>query len=61
MLLNLSFIMGKTEPLGIEFKNSLDTYSGQRMWLEVMEGKERIRKTEYTNKCGVTVGCVMRE
>ena len=30
------------------------------MWLEVMEGKERMRKTEYTSEFGVTVGCVMR-
>ena len=30
------------------------------MWLEMMEGKERMRKTEYASEFGVTVGCVMR-
>ena len=29
-------------------------------WLEVMEGKEKMRKTEYTSEFGVNVGCVMR-
>ena len=52
--------MQKPEPLGTEFKNLVDAYSGQMMWLEVMEGKERMRKIEYTSEFGVTVGCVMR-
>ena len=52
--------MQKPEPLGTEFKNLVDAYCGQMMELEVMEGKERMRKTEYTSEFGVTVGCVMR-
>ena len=52
--------MRKPEPLGKEFKNLVDAYSGQIMWLEVMEGKERMCKTEYTSEFGVIVACVMR-
>ena len=52
--------MQRLEPLGTEFKNLVDAYSGQMMWLEMMEGKERMRKTEYTSEFGGTVGCVMR-
>ena len=52
--------MRQPEPLGTEFKNLVDAYNGQMMWLKVMEGKERMRKTEYTSEFGVTVGCVMR-
>ena len=52
--------MRKPEPLGTEFKNLVDGYSGQMMWLEVMEGKERMRNKEFTKEFGVTAACVMR-
>ena len=52
--------MQKPESLGTEFKNLVDAYSGQMKCLEVMEGKEKIRKTEYTSEFGGSVGCVMR-
>ena len=56
---NLSFIMRKPEPLGAELKTLVDAYSGQILWLEVMEGKERIRGKKYTKEFDVTVSCVM--
>ena len=52
--------MKKKEPLNTDFKNLANVYSGQVMWLEVMEGKEIMRKTEYASDFGVTVGCVIR-
>ena len=52
--------MRKLELLGTEFKNLMDACSEQMMWLEVMEGKERMSKTEYSSESGVTVECVMR-
>ena len=52
--------MRKPEPLGTEFKTLVDTYSGQMLWLEVMEGKERIRENKYTKEFGVKMSCVMR-
>ena len=52
--------MRKQEPLGTEFKTLVDAYSGQMLWLEVMEGKERMRGKKYTKEFGVTASCVMR-
>ena len=52
--------MRKPEPLGTEFKNLVDAYTGQMLWLEVMEGKERMHKKEHTKEVGVTAACVMR-
>ena len=52
--------MRKPEPLGTEFKNLVDAYSGLMLWLEVMEGKERMHKKEHTKEVGVTAACVMR-
>ena len=52
--------MRKPEQLGTEFKNLVDAYSGQMLWLEVMEGKERMHKKEHTKEVGVTAACVMR-
>ena len=57
---NLSFIMRKPEPLGTEFKILVDAYTGQMLWLEVMEGKERMHKKEHTKEVRVTSACVMR-
>ena len=30
------------------------------LWLEVMEGKERMREKKYTKEYGITASCVMR-
>ena len=59
-LLNLSFKMRKPELLGTEFKTLVDAYSGQMLWLEVMEGKEWMRGKKCTKEFGVTVSYVMR-
>ena len=45
--------MSKSEPLGTEFKTLVDAYSGQMLWLEMMEGKQRIREKKYTTEFGV--------
>ena len=46
--------------MGTEFKNLVDTYSGQMIWLELMEGKEIMRNKEFTKEFGVIIACVMR-
>ena len=51
--------MRKPEPLGTEFKNLVDGFQGNLVWKEIMEGKERMSKKEYSN-LGGTAACVMR-
>lgn len=51
--------MRKPEPLGTEFKNPVDGFQGDLVWKEIMEGKERMSKKEYSN-LGGTTACVMR-
>ena len=34
--------MQKPEPLGTESKNLVNAYSGQMMWFDVMEDKDRM-------------------
>ena len=52
--------MRKPEKLGTEFKNLVDSYSGQMMWLEVMEGKERMSNKDLTKEFGVKAAWVVR-
>jgi len=56
---HLSFIVRKPEPLGTEFKNLVDGVTGTMLWLEIQEGKERIKKKQFQNM-GSTAACVMR-
>ena len=56
---HLSYVARKSEPLGTEFKNLVDGLSGEMMWLEVQEGKDRMKKKPYQN-LGGTAACVMR-
>ena len=51
--------MRKPEPLGTEFKNLVDGFQGDLVWKEIMEGKERMSKKEYSG-LGGTAACVMR-
>ena len=51
--------MRKPKPLGTEFKNLVCGMSGLMLWLEIQEGKERMRKKEYI-RLGATAACVMR-
>jgi len=57
---NLSFVARKPEPLGTEFKNIVDGMTGAMLWLEIQEGKERMRQREYTQDLGGTAACVLR-
>ena len=58
---NLSFVTRKPEPLGTEFKNIVDGMTGAMLWLEIQEGKERMRQREYTQDLGGTAACVLRD
>ena len=44
--------MRKPKPLGTEFKNIVDGLTGVMLWLEIQEGKDRLRKLDY-NELGV--------
>ena len=44
---NLSFVKRKPEPLGTEFKNLVDGISGHMLWLELQEGKERMKNKVF--------------
>ena len=44
---NLSYVNRKPEPLGSEFKNIVDGLSGEMVWLELQEGKNRMATKEY--------------
>ena len=56
---NISFIKRKPEPLGTEFKNIVDGISGNMVWLEIQEGKDRMKDKEYHN-LGSTIACSLR-
>jgi len=44
----------------MEFKNIVDGMKETILWLEIQEGKHRIRALEYTHDPGGTVACIMR-
>ena len=56
----LSYVIRKPEPLGTEFKNIVDGVTYIMMWLELQDGKERMRKKEYSSELGGTAACVLR-
>ena len=39
--------MRKPEPLGTEYKDIVDGISGNMLWLETQEGKERMKDKEF--------------
>lgn len=39
----MSYVACKPKPLGAEFKNIADGMSGVMMWLDIQEGKKRMR------------------
>ena len=57
---NLSYIARKPKPLGTEFKNIVDGMSGVMMWLEIQEGKNRMRALEHTEARGDRSVCIER-
>ena len=50
----------KPEPLGSEFKNIVDGLSGEMVWLELQEGKNRMATKEYQQELDTTAACVLR-
>ena len=56
---HLSFVARKPEPLGTEFKNIVDGLSGEMLWLEIQEGKYRMKNKQFQN-LGSTAACVLR-
>ena len=52
ILINVSYGAHKHKPLGTEFKNVVDDMGGLMMWLEIQEGKIRMRNLEYTKELG---------
>ena len=56
---NTSYIHRRPEPLGIEFKCVVDDFSGIKLWMEIQEGKERMKMKEFSN-LGGTAACSIR-
>ena len=56
---NISYIKRKPEPLGTEFKNVVDGIAGNIIWLEIQEGKERMKNKQFQN-LGSTAACTLR-
>jgi hypothetical protein len=51
--------MRKPEPLGTEYKDIVDGISGNMLWLETQEGKERMKVKEFQDM-GSTAACTLR-
>ena len=56
---NISYVKRKPEPLGTEVKNIVDGISGSMLWIEIQEGKERMKNKEFQN-LGSTAACTLR-
>ena len=52
--------MRKLEPLGSELQNIVDGMIEIILWLEIQEGKDRMRKEIFSEELGRTATCVMR-
>ena len=50
----------KPEPLGSEFKDIVDGVSGEMVWLELQEGKNRMATKPWQDRLGATAACVLR-
>jgi len=57
---NLSFIKRKPKPLGTEFKNICDAAHGMMLYLEIQEGKVRMREKPFSKELGGNAGCAVR-
>ena len=57
---NISYIMRKPEPLGIEWKVTCCTVTGIILKLEIMRGKEGMKNSKYQSEYGATTACVVR-
>ena len=57
---NISFIKRKPKPLGTEFKVFVDSITNVMCWLEIQEGKKRMKRKPYFRRLGATASCVRR-
>lgn len=57
---HLSFIKRKPRPLGTEFKCAADGPSGVMLWLEIQEGKARMKGKALVGTLGANAACAMR-
>ena len=55
---NILYVKRKPEPLDTEVKNVVDGISGSMLWIEIQEGKERMKNKEYQN-LGSTAACTL--
>ena len=58
-LLNISYIVRKSQPLGTYFKNLVYGIPDVILWSGIQEGKEKVIKKEFF-RLGATAACVMR-
>ena len=56
---NISYVKRKPEHLGTEVKNIVDGISGNMIWIEIQEGKERMKIKEF-QEFGSTTACTLR-
>lgn len=57
---HLSFIKRKPRPLGTEFKCAADGASGVMLWLEIQEGKAKMKGKALVGSLGANAACAMR-
>ena len=57
---NITYILRKPEPLGIEFKNGYCSTSGVMTFMEVQRGKAGMKDAQYNKELGATAGCTLR-
>ena len=57
---NISYIMRKPEPLGVEFKTGCDANSGVMIYVELQRGKDVMKLAHYNAEYGATTGCSLR-
>ena len=57
---HLSFVKRKPQPLGAELKAVCDGSTGVCMFVEMQEGKERMRRKAFVEEYGATTACTVR-
>ena len=57
---NISFIVRKPEPLGIEFKTVCCARTGIMIWMEIQRSKAKMAKQEYYATLGAQTACLLR-
>ena len=56
-LLHLSYIFGKPEPMGAEFKTVACYVTGGLVFIEIQIGKEVMNHSKYQKDLGATAAC----